>query len=159
MRPQRLLPRFALAAACIIAALPLTAAAQGRTARDVPYSTSFSVTLSSGSGTNGFSPDAVPANKRLVVEFVSVYVQATPGEKPAVYLQDSVNGAARAYWVPLTLTETTPSGWEIYRSTQMVKLYVDGNGSNGPALQCSRGANSFSTQQCSVTLTGYLTDR
>src|SRR5689334_6489681 len=47
-----------------------------------PYSTTFSISVVSGSGTNGFSPDAIPARKRLVIEFVSIVVILDVGETP-----------------------------------------------------------------------------
>ena len=35
-----------------------------------PYATTISIQFTNGNGTNGFSADPVPANKRLVIEFV-----------------------------------------------------------------------------------------
>jgi hypothetical protein len=135
------------------------ALAQGRaTSPPIPYATSFVLTVN-GSGVNGFSPDAVPATKRLVIEFVSVTVVAQPGEKPALYLNDLVNGGGRAYWVPLTLAEVGASGVEVWRASQLVKLNHDGNGSNGPGGQCLRAVISGAPMTCQFTISGYLVDK
>jgi hypothetical protein len=120
-----------------------------------PYSTLFSITLTSGSGTNGFSPDPVPANRRLVIEFVSVRVIVSPPDKPRFALQDSVNGTANPYILPLQLASTGTFGEE-YRATQLVKLYHDGNGANGPGADCAREQNSFNPMTCTVVISGYL---
>jgi hypothetical protein len=134
--------------------------AQGRPGSSpVPYATSFVITVASGNGANGYSPDIVPATKRLVIEFVSVAVVAQPGDKPALYLNDSVNGASRAYWVPLAMVETAASGAEVYRASQVVKLNHDGNGANGPGAQCSRYVNSFVPMTCQITVSGTLVDK
>jgi hypothetical protein len=161
MQPRSvLLSGLVMAAAAFAAMNPGTAEAQGRPAAVVPYSTSFDVNVASGTGTNGYSADAVPANKRLVIEFVSVVVTSQPGDKPSLHLQDSVNGFSRPYWIPLTLTD--PAGVapvDVYRSTQLVKLYHDGNGANGPGAQCMRNSNGFTLTSCHVTVTGYLIDK
>lgn len=157
---NRLLSFLLLALVAVAAASPGPAEAQARgPARDTPYSTSFVINLTSGSGTNAYSPDIVPSNKRLVIEFASVTVVAQPGDKPSLSLNDVVNGAAHAYWIPLTLVETASSGLEVYRATQLVKLNHEGNGLGGPSAQCSRAVNSFVPLSCQVTLSGYLVDK
>ncbi|HEU5468782.1 MAG TPA: hypothetical protein VFU77_05705 [Steroidobacteraceae bacterium] len=152
-----------IAAIVILVSGPPRAEAQARPTpvREVqppgsePYSTLFSITLSSGSGTNGFSPDAVPANRRLVIEFVSVRVVISPPEKPRFALQDSIGGTSHPYILPLALASTGTFGEE-YRATQLVKLYHDGNGANGPGADCAREQNSFNTMTCTVVISGYL---
>lgn len=124
-----------------------------------PYSTNFAVTLTSGSGTNGFSADPVPSNKRLVIEFVSVRIIISPNETPLFALNDSVNGASRAYLIPMTLAGSSNAGNNDYRATQLVRLYHDGNGVNGPGAQCSRSVNTFTPLTCDITLSGYLIDK
>jgi hypothetical protein len=148
-----------LGAAAFATLIAGPADAQGRSARDIPYATSFLVTVNNGSGTNGYSPDAVPSSKRLVIEFVSVTVVAQPGEKPSLYLNDSVNGVGHAYWIPLTLAETAASGAEVYRASQLVRLNHDGNGTNGPGAQCLRNVNGFNSMSCQLTISGYLVDK
>jgi hypothetical protein len=120
-----------------------------------PYSTLFSITLTSGSGTGGYSPDPVPANRRLVIEFVSVRVIVSPPETPRFALQDSNAGGARPYILPLTLATTGTFGEE-YRTTQLVKLYHDGDGVNGPGAECAREQNSFNMMTCTIVISGYL---
>ena len=157
---NRLLSFFLLALVAVAASSPGSAEAQARgTTRDTPYSTSFIINLTGGSGANAYSPDIVPSNKRLIIEFASVTVVAQPGDKPSLYLNDVVNGAAHAYWIPLTLSETGSSGTEVYRATQLVKLNHEGNGLGGPGAQCLRMVPSFTPLSCQVTLSGYLVDR
>lgn len=158
-RHHRRVSSLLLAIAAFAAWSPGPAEAQGRATRDLPYATSFVINVGSGNSVGALSPDAVPSNKRLVIEFVSVVVTAQPGEKPSLYLNDSVNGYGRAYWIPLTLAETAASGAEVYRASQLVKLNHDGNGTHGPGAQCSRNVNSFAPLTCHLTLSGYLVDK
>jgi hypothetical protein len=94
-----------------------------------------------------------------VIEYVSVVVLAQPGERPYVHLNDNVNGHSRAYWVPLTLTDSSTTGAEVYRSSQQVKLYFDGTGIGGPGAQCSRNTATFTPLSCGLTISGYLVDK
>ncbi len=156
---HRLFSLLLLAVAAFAAWSPGPAQAQGRTARDIPYATTFLITVPYGSNGNGvFSPDVVPLNKRLVIEFVSASVSVQPGDKPSLYLNDAVNGAGRLYWIPLTLVDAL-SGIEVYRASQLVKIYHDGNGANGPGAQCGRYFNTFQPVTCSLTISGYLVDK
>lgn len=155
----RLLSRLLLAAAALLAFGAGPAAAQGRAARDLPYATSFSINVSSGSGANAYSPDPVPANKRLIIEFVSVSFTVPPGEKPELFLNDSVNGFSRAYWIPLAMVDTANSGMETYRASQLVKLSHDGNGTSGPGAQIHRNVNSWGPMSSHITISGYLIDK
>jgi hypothetical protein len=160
MKTRNIVSSTLLAAAAVVAFSAGPALAQGRPASSpLPYATSFVITLANGTGTNGFSPDIVPATKRLIVEFVSVTVVSQPGDKPALYLNDLVNGGGRAYWIPLTMVETAASGAEVWRATQLVKLNHDGNGANGPGAQCSRGVNSSVPMTCQLTVSGTLVDK
>ena len=122
------------------------------------YSTLFSISVVSGSGSNGFSTDPIPANRRLVIEFVSVSMILQPGEKPLFSLQDSVGGVSNPFWLPLAFVGSGSVG-DQYRTTQLVKLYVDGNGVNGPGAFCSRDQNSFAAMQCTIVISGYLIPR
>jgi len=160
MQSKNLLLSVLLLVAGALAALspgPVEAQVGGAPMRVVPYATNFGITVQSGNSADGFSPDVVPLNKRLVIEFISVFVQAQTGDKPSFYLRDSVNGHGRTYWIPLTLTD--PGGTEVYRATQLVKLYYDGDGVSGPAVGCGRNFNSYTVMTCSVTLSGYLIDK
>ena len=120
-----------------------------------PYATTFSISVISGNGANGYSPDPVPVDRRLVIEFVSVRMIVQPSEKPLFALDDVINGISHAYLLPMTFAGSYGIGDE-YRVTQTVKLYHDGNGANGPGAQCSRDQNSFAPMECTVTISGYL---
>ncbi|HSI53453.1 MAG: hypothetical protein ACAH21_05405 [Ramlibacter sp.] len=157
MKLRSLVSMFLPMAAILIAMACGPAQAQGRGSRDVPYNTSFGLNITNGSGGNTYSPDVIPASKRLVIEYVSVSVTAGPGDKPSLFLNDSVNGASRSYWIPLTLVDA--SGYEYYRASQQVKLNYDGNGIGGPGFQCLRGVNSLAPLSCFVTISGYLVDK
>lgn len=156
--PHRLVSLLLLAVAAFAAWSPCPVQAQGRAARDIPYATNFVITVPYGSNGNGmFSPDVVPLNKRLVIEFVSMSVAVQSGDKPSLFLNDAVNGAGRIYWIPLTLVDAGAT--EVYRASQLVKIYHDGNGANGPGAQCGRYFNTFAPVTCSVTISGYLVDK
>jgi hypothetical protein len=120
-----------------------------------PYSTIFSVSLVSGNGTNGFSPDIVPADRILVVEFVMVRAILQPGQTPMIGIDDAVNSASHTYLLPLTLHGPVSTGVE-WRLTQLVKVYHEGNGANGPGATCGREQNSFTPMECTFTISGYL---
>ena len=146
-----------MAATAALALAPQRAAAQTKQTvpGSEPYSTLFNITITSGAGANGFSTNPVPANRRLVIEFISVRVIVTPPDKPRFALQDAVNGTANPYTLPLELASTGTFGEE-YRSAQLVRLYHDGNGVNGPGADCAREQNSFSQMTCSIAISGYL---
>lgn len=121
-----------------------------------PYQTMVSLTVGNGSnGTNAYSSDPVPADRRLVIEFVSVWMLVPPGQKPMLSLTGSVNGAGMPFILPLTFVGTTTYGDE-YRATHQVRVYHDGNGSNGPGITCSRDAIFQGPASCSATISGYL---
>jgi hypothetical protein len=122
------------------------------------YSTIFSITVTGGSGTNFFSPDVIPANRRLVIEFVSVSEILQPGEKPLFTLDDSLGGASHPFYLPLQFSGSGSVG-DQYRATQLVKYYFDGNGVSGPGATCGREQNSFNFMECTVVLSGYLIPR
>jgi hypothetical protein len=158
MKPNYRISALLSAAALCLAFATGPAQAQGRAARDIPYATSFGVNFSNSSGAFATSQDAVPSNKRLVIEYVSVTITAQPGDRPALYLNDSVNGAGHAYWIPLTL-DPAANGAEIWRGSQLVKLNHDGDGTHGPAIQCNRSANAQTPMSCFATISGYLVDK
>ena len=121
-----------------------------------PYSTLFSIHLTSGNSINGFSPDIVPANRILVIEFVQIRAILQPLEVPMISIDDSVNDASRPFLLPMTFHGTTNSGAQEYRVTQLVKIYHEGNGMNGPGATCGREQNTFNPMDCSFTISGYL---
>ena len=160
MKPQHLVSVVLVATAALAAWWAGPAAAQGRGAtRDIPYATNFAITVGQGNGSVGlFSPDPVPANKRLVIEFVSVTAIGQAGEKPSLFLNDLVSGAGRLYWI--ALAPDPAGGPNVYRGSQLVKLYHDGDGASGPGASCGRNPSSFTTtMMCSVTISGYLIDK
>ena len=121
-----------------------------------PYQTTVSVTVGNGAnGTNGFSTLPVPADRRLVIEFVSVWMLVPPGQKPNLDLIGQVNGTGLPFRIPLNFVGTTSFGDE-YRATQQVRVYHDGNGSNGPGILCSRDIIFQGPAPCSATISGYL---
>jgi hypothetical protein len=121
-----------------------------------PYQTMVSLTVGNGqNGADAYSSDPVPADRRLVVEFVSVWMLVPPGQKPLLSLIGSVNGAGMPYTLPLTFVGTTAYGDE-YRATHQVRVYHDGNGSNGPGIACARNAIFAGPAPCGATISGYL---
>lgn len=121
-----------------------------------PYQTMVSLTVGNGAnGTNAFSGDPVAADRRLVVEFVSVSMFVPPGQKPQLFLIGLVNGAGMPYNLPLTFVGTT-AGFDEYRATHQVRVYHDGNGLNGPGITCNRDDIFLGAASCSATISGYL---
>jgi hypothetical protein len=120
------------------------------------YQTVVSVNVGNGSnGSDGYSSDPVPADRRLVVEFVSVWMLVPPNQKPMLSLIGTVNGAGMPYVLPLTLVGKTALGDE-YRATQQVRVYHDGNGVNGPGIACFRDVIFQGPAPCTATISGYL---
>jgi hypothetical protein len=142
-------------AECVLAAQKPKLTQEVAPPGSAPYATTFTISVPSGSGANGFSPDPIPADRRLVIEFVSASVILQPSEKPLFSLDDSIGGVSHTYVLPVTFVQSYGIG-DLYRVTQMVKLYYDGNGVSGPSAQCSRDQNSFAPLECSVTISGYL---
>jgi hypothetical protein len=123
-----------------------------------PYHTNFAITAT-GNSANGFAPDAVPADKRLVIEFVSARVFVQPGEAPRFNLYDALPGGALPYGIPLTFFGSFLAADE-YQANQMIRLYHDGNGSHGPQALCARDQVLSNTPVlCNITISGYLIDK
>jgi hypothetical protein len=165
MKAKTVLVSGLLLAAVVLAVLsagPVEAQSRPVSGREVPYSTRIDINFQNGTGAGGYSTDVIPSNKRLVMEFVSVVVSVPPGDKPLLHVSDVVNGYGRPYWIPLTLTDPASAGggaFDVYRATQLVKLYHEGNGVGGPGAQCIRNHNGFGPISCHVTVSGYLVDR
>lgn len=120
------------------------------------YQTNFQQTIDAGSnGGNFFSMDPVPADRRLVVEFVSVTMIVPTGQKPIFALEGRIGGYGLPYLIPLTYEGPASIG-DLYRATAMVRVYHDGNGTNGPGALCSRDIRDQGPASCSITLSGYL---
>ncbi len=150
---------FTIAAFAALFALP-PAAVAARPASNVPgaeaYQTMVSLIVDSGvNGVGGNSSDPVSAERRLVIEFVSVMILVLPGQRPQVSLVGQVNGGSVTYAVPLTLVGTT-AGFDEYRATHQVRLYHDGNGSVGPGIQCGRVGSVSGPATCTAAISGYL---
>lgn len=121
-----------------------------------PYQTMVSQNLPSGSnGSNVWSVDPVPADRRLVIEFVSVRMFVPTGQKPLLSLMGVVNGAGMPFALPLTYVGTTVIGDE-YRGTHQVRVYHDGNGTGGPGIDCLRDVRDQGPATCSAFISGYL---
>lgn len=151
--------RSALAmAGALLAGLPI--AAGGKPPTDVPggeaYQTHFAqVILSTSNGSNFFSPDPIPADRRLVIEFVTVRFLVPHGDTPMFGIQTDLGGRGMDFLIPLTFARTGPLGDE-YFATMMVRLYYDGDGASGPAASCSRVIRGSGDASCTVQISGYL---
>ena len=123
-----------------------------------PYHASYQVALTgNSSGVSGPAPEVIPADKRLVVEFVSARVTVPLGQQGFVALNDGIAGAGYVYSIPVTAEEATPQ-FQTFVGNQLVRLYVDGNGFNGPTVQCRRNSTAGTTY-CDVSISGYLIDK
>lgn len=121
-----------------------------------PYQTTMNggiAPYSNGGGATSRVP--IPADRRLVIEYVSVSVLVQAGQKPSLGVVGAVAGAAIPYLIPLALEASTLNG-DVYRGTQLVRLYVDGDGLNGPQVQCVRDVAGPSQAYCDAAVSGYL---
>lgn len=96
----------------------------------------------------------IPADRRLVIEYVGVRTTVPVGELPLV----AVYGRTLATWapiiVPLTLAHRG-SFYDDYRGNERVRLYFEGDGLHGPNFTCSSTGGS-NLSYCDVTISGYL---
>lgn len=121
-----------------------------------PYQTFVIGTIDPGyNGGGGYSTDVIPADRRLVVEYVSVSATVQPGAKPSVAINGLVGGTGIGFLVPLSLESRTPVG-DTYRGAQLLRVYVDGNGVNGLIIHCIRDIQGPSLASCEAAVSGYL---
>jgi hypothetical protein len=121
-----------------------------------PYQTSVIGTIASwNNGGGGTSTDPIPADRRLVIEYVTVSATVQADAKPSVAINGLVGGAGIGFLVPLWLESGTSVG-DTYRGAQLLRVYVDGNGINGPSIQCVRDVAGPSAASCQATVSGYL---
>ena len=66
-----------------------------------------------------------------------------------------VGGAGIGFLVPLSLEASTQVG-DTYRGVQLLRVYVDGNGVNGPSIQCVRDVQGPGLASCEAAVSGYL---
>lgn len=154
--------RSTLTVAAIGVALGLPPVACAKPPSNVPgaepyQSQGYLNDINSGSVVGDSAPLAVPADRRLVVEFVYASVVVPRGNLP--YFE--IGGVADNHWgqflIPLTLVYSTATV-DVYRGTQMVRVYHDGDGTRGPAVTCANGAvgSTTGTGSCSYSIAGYL---
>ncbi len=125
-----------------------------------PYQTTVYGTFGSGGSPYGgqfFGPDPIPANRRLVIEFVSASITVPTGSDPLLTLHSLVGGRSSPFILPLTYIGPAANGDE-YRVTMMVRLYVDGNGVNGPEVECLKSVSGPGSS-CTVDISGYLIEK
>lgn len=60
--------------------------------------------------------------------------------------------------IPLTLWGTY-GNWDVYRGTQLVRVYWDGDGNNGPFVECGRYSGNLAEAICVFSISGYLIDK
>lgn len=121
-----------------------------------PYQTSVYGTIASwNNGGGGTSTDPIPADRRLVIEYVTVSATVQAGAKPSVAINGQVAGSSLGHLLPLWLESVTLAG-DTYRGAQLLRVYVEGNGINGPSIQCVRDVQHSSVASCQATVSGYL---
>ncbi len=148
-----------LGASMLLPSSPAEARPPSAVPGEEAYQTSMNGSI--GGYSNGgsvISHDPIPADRRLVIEFVSVTMIVQPGQKPSVYMYGSVMGTGLPYRIPLALDASGSYG-EIYRGTQSLRLYVDGDGRYGPQMQCSVEVAVGTPVGCSANVSGYLVGR
>lgn len=154
----------ACAATCLAAPMVLwPASAVAKPPADVPgaeaYQTFVAVTVpSSLNGYDAFADPPVPADRRLIVEFVTARVLVPTGQKPLLEVKGVVSlGMTVGFTIPLTFAQTTV-GWDEYHAAQAVRIYWDGDGQTGPIVGCHRSGTGQAAH-CSVSIAGYLIGR
>jgi len=144
-----------VAAAAWVAVEPARVEAKPPT--DVPGAEPYlsMTTLGPYHGTvDGSSAVPIPADRRLVIEFVDARTTVPIGETPMITVYGRTSALSAPIILPLTLAQTS-SIYDDYRSSQMVRLYYEGDGLHGPYFTCgSTGGSSIS--YCTVTISGYL---
>jgi hypothetical protein len=149
-----------IAAIAVAVAMPVTHAAAkppSTVPGAEPYQTYVGANISDGSTVaNVFSTDPVPADRRLVIEFVSVHMIVPAGQHPRIEVIGLVDGAGMPFDLPLAFVGATPPYGDAYRGTHQVRVYHDGNGVNGPGIFCHRNAAFQGSGICSASISGYL---
>lgn len=102
---------------------------------------------------------AIPANKTLVIEFVSVSVIVPTGEKPLFTVGGTVAGGSIPFRIPLTFAGPAFAGKDEYRATQLVRIYSDGDGVSGPDVACGHNILGVGFAECDGSISGYLIDK
>jgi hypothetical protein len=144
-----------LAAAVLVATDP--ARVEAKPPSDVPGAEPYltSTNLGPYSGTEGtWSALPIPADRRLVIEFVSVRTIVPIGELPLVTIGSRTSASWVSVIVPLTLAQSGPNR-DDYRGSLTVRLYYDGDGLHGPDFSCG-STGGVSPSYCTVTVSGYL---
>jgi len=99
---------------------------------------------------------AVPSDKRLVIEYVSVQASLPPGDKlqPAVVLSNLKNANQVASFVAVTPAGPFFSNSDVFAGSQLVKQYADEN--TLVVAHCFRFPVSNTEGTCFVTVTGHF---
>ena len=121
-----------------------------------PQQTYFVANVDNGSmGANRFGADRVPADRGLVIEFVSVHPILPAGRHPRIEVIGVVDGAVIPFDLPRAFVGTTPPHGDECRRTHPVRVCHDGNRVNGPGIFCRRNAVFRGSGSCAASISGY----
>jgi hypothetical protein len=99
---------------------------------------------------------AVPSDKRLVIEYISVQGSLPPGDKmhPTVVLSNLKNSDQVASFIGVTPAGLFGSNSDVFTGSQLVKQYADEK--TLVVAHCFRFPASSSEGTCFVTVTGHF---
>jgi len=118
-----------------------------------PFSVQVSCDLADTVAFGGGST-ALPAGKRIVVDYVSVRATLPSGQKLLrADVSTTVAGNTQPYAVVPTFTGTDTSGNDVYVAGQQVTLYDDPN--NGLNVGCTRGPTASGAANITFFINGH----
>lgn len=103
---------------------------------------------------------SIPVGKRFVIQYVSVFANVDPGQRPRAFLSGRLSDPASAnlnVFLPLQF-EGNFGGQDFWSASHPVSLYTDGQG-NGQELfmHCERD-QGVGIAGCTFQVVGYLVD-
>ena len=117
-----------------------------------PFQRDFTVTITNNSDSGDGNVTTVPAGKRLVIEYASVYCSVVPpGNSAAAYFVTSVGGNAGVHVLPVV---TVQGGLTFILTGQQVRWYAD-QLTDVTAHVNRSFTNGFTP--CAITISGFLT--
>ena len=120
------------------------------------FQTGVHITIPHAQSSN-FAPLAVPAGKRLVVEFVSVHGNVLHGRTLLVHV--SASGDVGAVNHEIALNDPRPLGNDIYTASQPVRIYAEPNaGLVFRALHSGALSGPEIDSEVSINISGYFVD-
>jgi hypothetical protein len=134
----------------LLAAPFLAAQTASTTAKVTPFQQQLVLSINNG-GTGVFAPVAVPAGKRMCIEYVSMSGSAPTGQRLSASIQTTVGNVSAAYSIVHQVQETT-DGIDKLVANQMMKIYAE-----TPELHIAiLRAKTDGPAQITINISGFL---